>query len=531
MSRSLSIIIIATAATLVMGVLGAAALLLGGGYFMIADSDTQTATPPVIIMETTAATSVLPTPTIAAGVSETAVPPTPFITPLPSATAVTVLDTAVQYVMAVVDVNMRRGPGTSYDVIGWVAAGQTAKVTGISSDNGWWRVTCADGSTGSCWVTARSQYTQPANAPVTPVACTNAAAFVADVTMPDGSEVPTGVTFSKTWRIKNSGTCTWDGRYHLVHAGGPTLGAVTETMPLPATVAPGQTVDLSIQFLAPVTPGSYQSDWKLQSPQGAFFGVGQTNAPLWLKVTVFSTQTLDGSIAGVAYQDWNQNGVYDGGETLMGSRPVQLFPGPACHVASTPLATDMTDGHGRYLFQGRFSGDYCVGLVGDNGLDDVIGISVTSGQKLDNVNLKSPVPNGSISGYLWSDYCLTNNSGDALAGDCVVDGSGNYHADGMIQPTEGFIAGVTILLQAGSCANNSNAKVTVVTDNFGKYFFGDLQPGVYCVSMNAAEGGNASILLPGDWTFPARGIWYQEIAMQQGEQVNPVNFGWDYQLK
>jgi hypothetical protein len=64
-----------------------------------------------------------------------------------------------------------------------------------------------------------------------------------------------------------------------------------------------------------------------------------------------------------------------------------------------------------------------------------------------------------------------------------------------------------------------------VTDNFGKYFFGDLPPGVYCVSMNAA------ILLPGDWTYPARGIWYQEIHVQQGAHVNPVNFGWDYQLK
>ena len=102
----------------------------------------------------------------------------------------------------------------------------------------------------------------------------------------------------------------------------------------------------------------------------------------------------------------------------------------------------------------------------------------------------------------------------------------------MLQPTEVNISGVTMLLQVGSCVNNNNVKVTAVTDNSGRYFFGSLQPGVYCVSMNAAEGGNAAKLLPGDWTFPARGIWYQEISfMYQGEQVQPVNFGWDYQLK
>ncbi len=532
MSRTISILIIGFVATMVLGVLSVAALLVGRSVFVIAGADSQTTTPMVVVVETAASTQ--PTPTIATSATATAVPPTPFITPLPptaTATAVSVLDTPVQYVTALVDVNMRRGPGPNYDVIGWVAAGQMAKVTGVSSDSGWWRVACADGSMGNCWITAGSQYTQPANAPVTPAACTNAAAFVADVTIPDGSELPTGVSFSKTWRIKNSGTCTWDGRYHFVHAGGPTLGAVTEIMPLPASVAPGQTLDLSVQFLAPVTPGSYQSDWKLQSPEGAFFGVGQNNAPLWLKVTVVSTPTLDGSISGVVYQDRNQNGVYDSDETLVGSRQVQLFPGPACHVTSPAIAVDVTNGNGRFLFQGRFSGDYCVGLVGDHGLDDVLGISVTSGQKVENINLKSPVPNGSISGYLWADYCLTNENGDALAGNCTVDGHGDYHADGMIQPTESYISGVTILLQAGSCASSTAVQVTAVTDNFGKYFFGDLQPGIYCVSMNAAAGGNAAILLPGDWTYPARGIWFQDIEVAQGVQVHPVNFGWDYQLK
>lgn len=540
MSRTLAIVLIGAVTALVMGVLGAAVLLVQPGYAVVIGRSDYRVTPIVVVGQTAVATNTT-APTDVTSTATTAVPLTPIVTPWPSATApaataVAVLNTPVQYVMVATNVNMRSGPGANYGVIGWVAEGQIAKVTGVSSDNGWWRVVCPDDTIGSCWITARAQYTQPTTAlggrptATTPATCTNAATFVADVTIPDGSQILAGAEFLKTWRIQNSGTCTWDGRYHFVHAGGPVLGAVVENMQLPTTIAPGQTIDLNIQMLAPVTPGSYQSDWKLQSPQGAFFGVGRSSSPLWVKVNVISAQPANATISGVVYQDWNQNGVYDSGEPLMGNHEVRLVPGTACHVQQNAAATTLSDGNGRYTLTGNFNGSYCVGLAGDGGLDDVVGVAVTIGQTLNNINLKSPVPSGSISGFLWADYCLTHENGDALDGNCVADGNGDYHADGQIQPNEAFISGVTILLQLGSCANNNNVKVTAVTDSFGKYFFGSLQPGVYCVSMNAAEDGNAAKLLPGDWTFPARGIWYQEITLQQGTQANPVNFGWDYQL-
>ena len=126
---------------------------------------------------------------------------------------------------------------------------------------------------------------------------------------------------------------------------------------------------------------------------------------------------------------------------------------------------------------------------------------------------------------------MTNENGDALGGDCVIDGNGDYHADGMIQPTETYITGITMLLQLGSCSNNNAVPVAAVTDASGKYTFNNIQAGTFCVSMNAATPDNASKLLPGDWTFPARGIWYQEITLLGNDNAYPVNFGWDYQLK
>jgi uncharacterized protein YgiM (DUF1202 family) len=73
--------------------------------------------------------------------------------------------TDVAYVLALEDVFIRSGPGTRYGIISSLAEGQTAKVTGVSADGNWWRVICPDDSVGSCWVSARSDLTQPATPP------------------------------------------------------------------------------------------------------------------------------------------------------------------------------------------------------------------------------------------------------------------------------------------------------------------------------------------------------------------------------
>src|SRR5215204_1683580 len=45
--------------------------------------------------------------------------------------------------------------------------------------------------------------------PVQPSTRCDAAAFITDVTYPDGTSLGVGVSFTKIWRIKNVGTCTW----------------------------------------------------------------------------------------------------------------------------------------------------------------------------------------------------------------------------------------------------------------------------------------------------------------------------------
>lgn len=103
----------------------------------------------------------------------------------------------------------------------------------------------------------------------------DAAAFVSDVTYPDGSTVALGSTFTKIWRIRNTGTCSWNTSYALVFVSGERLGG-PNAVALPGTVGPGQTVDIPVNLTAPSRSGSYLGYWKLRNPSGTLFGVGSS---------------------------------------------------------------------------------------------------------------------------------------------------------------------------------------------------------------------------------------------------------------
>lgn len=88
--------------------------------------------------------------------------------PLPMPVTADVVTSTVPYIQALVDVNMRSGPGTNYGIVGNIAAGQMALVTGAMADGSWWRVICPDDSVGNCFVINDPSLTQPATAPGNP---------------------------------------------------------------------------------------------------------------------------------------------------------------------------------------------------------------------------------------------------------------------------------------------------------------------------------------------------------------------------
>lgn len=99
----------------------------------------------------------------------------------------------------------------------------------------------------------------------TPTTECDKAQFISDVTVPDGTSIVAGQAFTKTWRIKNIGTCTWAG-YSLVFDSGDSMGGVASSAI--ANTPPGGTVDISIDLTAPATLGNYRGYWRIRSTSG-----------------------------------------------------------------------------------------------------------------------------------------------------------------------------------------------------------------------------------------------------------------------
>jgi hypothetical protein len=99
--------------------------------------------------------------------------------------------------------------------------------------------------------------------------CDNAD-FVTDVTIPDGTVLDPGESFTKTWRLKNAGTCSWTTSYSIVFSNGDSMSGPT-TQALTATINPGQTVDVSVNLKAPSAPGNYTGYWKFRNAAGVTF--------------------------------------------------------------------------------------------------------------------------------------------------------------------------------------------------------------------------------------------------------------------
>jgi Ig-like domain from next to BRCA1 gene len=96
------------------------------------------------------------------------------------------------------------------------------------------------------------------------------AAFVADVTIPDGTVIAPGAAFKKTWRLQNAGTTTWTASYSLAFISGEQMGTIT-SVPISQSVAPGAQIDISVDMVAPNNTGSYQGYWKMKNASGQFF--------------------------------------------------------------------------------------------------------------------------------------------------------------------------------------------------------------------------------------------------------------------
>jgi hypothetical protein len=93
---------------------------------------------------------------------------------------------------------------------------------------------------------------------------------VTDVNVPDGTHFAPGTSFTKTWRLRNDGGCTWTTDYTFRYVSGDAMSGTRVS--LPNEVPPGATIDLAVPLTAPAGSGSFRGTWQMFSPAGEPFG-------------------------------------------------------------------------------------------------------------------------------------------------------------------------------------------------------------------------------------------------------------------
>jgi hypothetical protein len=122
-------------------------------------------------------------------------------------------------------------------------------------------------------VTVAPSQTQPAVSTVEAAptgVCVNAAIFIEDLTVPDGTSVAPGERLDKRWAVQNSGSCDWGSGYRLVQVDSGSLEGRDESALYPARA--GENAVWQVELVAPQEPGEYLASWQARAPNGEFFG-------------------------------------------------------------------------------------------------------------------------------------------------------------------------------------------------------------------------------------------------------------------
>lgn len=120
--------------------------------------------------------------------------------------------------------------------------------------------------------------------PTKQAAC-DVAAFVSETVL-DGSSFSPGESFTKTWTLKNVGSCTWTSDYDVIFLDGNAMNAPAAKQLTTGSVEPGQSVVISFDLKAPLAAGSHRGDFLLRNASGATFGISEQIKTFWVAINV-----------------------------------------------------------------------------------------------------------------------------------------------------------------------------------------------------------------------------------------------------
>lgn len=164
--------------------------------------------------------------------------------------------------------------------------------------------------------------------------------FVTDVTIPDGTEISSGAVFTKTWRLRNAGTCTWTTDYDIVFESGDAMDGPA-SQALLGSVGPGEEVDISVDLVGPATDGTFVGNWQLRNASGVDFGLP---GPFYVEIKVVlaapsgsTNLSLTANDSGSVWSDGSINANPNTGDTDgdLGSQAFVSFDISGIPVAAT----------------------------------------------------------------------------------------------------------------------------------------------------------------------------------------------------
>jgi hypothetical protein len=95
-------------------------------------------------------------------------------------------------------------------------------------------------------------------------------AVVENQTISDWTVYKAGKSFRQTWELRNEGSCIWKPDYELVFVKGDSMGSSSAYVN--TKVRPGDTVEITIKFIAPTEGGMYTGYFQLTNLKGEKFG-------------------------------------------------------------------------------------------------------------------------------------------------------------------------------------------------------------------------------------------------------------------
>ena len=118
---------------------------------------------------------------------------------------------------------------------------------------------------------AVSTLPSPAQPAVSPTVSCYQLKYVSDVSIPDNTPMAPGQTFTKTWKVQNTGSCVWDTGFKFAFTGGESMNGATYILPSP--VAVNSEIEISIAMTVPTDKtGALRSNWRMSTAGGQFFG-------------------------------------------------------------------------------------------------------------------------------------------------------------------------------------------------------------------------------------------------------------------